>query len=125
MAVICSDTHIHRRRVLAPLAQEGFEMNIHFRRVALSSLLFAAACAAPPSQPGDPGDPGQASPVPPTEQNATSMGVSVMSADAHGRPRLIRAIVPRATLTGLSPQTAARDHIAALAPLWLKQARPT
>lgn len=100
-------------------------MNIRFRRVALSSLLFAAACAAPPSQPGDPGDPGQASPVPPTVQNATSMGVSIMSADALGRPRLIRAIVPRANAMGLSPQAAARDHVTALAPLWIKQARPT
>lgn len=124
--MFCKHAHMHRRSVPAPLAQEGFEtMTVRFRRVALSSLLFAAACAAPPSQPGDPGDPGQASPVSPTEQNATSMGVSIMSADAQGRPRLIRAIVPRANVMGLSPQAAARDHITALAPLWVKQQRPT
>jgi hypothetical protein len=52
------------------------------------------------------------------------MGVSIMSSDALGRPRLIRAIVPRATVAGMAPGEAARDHIAALAPLWIQARRP-
>ncbi len=99
-------------------------MTVRFRTVAVSSLLFAAACAAPASQDPDPGDPGQALPVPSTDQSATGMGVSVQSADAQGRPRLIRAIVPRASRAGMSPAAAARDHVAALASLWVKQAPP-
>ena len=53
------------------------------------------------------------------------MGVSIMSSDVYGRPRLIRAIAPRPSVAGMAPADAARDHIAALAPLWVKQARPT
>ncbi|HZJ64254.1 MAG TPA: M36 family metallopeptidase [Kofleriaceae bacterium] len=44
-----------------------------------------------------------------------------MSQDA-GAPRLMRSIVPRAAAPGLTPQAAARDHVAALAPLWGEQA---
>ncbi|HEU4730867.1 MAG TPA: M36 family metallopeptidase [Kofleriaceae bacterium] len=47
-----------------------------------------------------------------------------MSRDDSGAPRLIRAIVPRPASTGMTPQIAARDHVAALAPLWIKDARP-
>ncbi len=47
-----------------------------------------------------------------------------MSSDASGRPRLIRAIVPRASVVGTSPEVAAREHVAALASLWVKQVRP-
>lgn len=102
-------------------------MFFRFRSLTVSSLLFAAACAAPtPGDPGDsdPGDPGQALPVPPVDQSATSLGVSIMSTDANGTPRLIRTIVPRATVAGTAPAVAARDHVAALASLWVKQARP-
>src|SRR6478609_3246077 len=97
-------------------------MLVRFRTVAVSSLLFAAACSA--TTPDDPVDPGQALPVPVVDQTATSMGVSIMSSDALGRPRLIRAIVPRASVAGMTPAAAARDHIASLAPLWVKQERP-
>jgi fungalysin metallopeptidase (M36)/PA domain-containing protein len=109
-------------------------MLFRFRTLAVPSLLLAAACAAcasptPPSGdpgdpgvPGDPGDPGQ--PVPSTEQDATALGVSIMSSDAAGAPRLIRAIVPRPSVAGMAPEAAARDHVAALAPLWVRQAHP-
>jgi hypothetical protein len=49
--------------------------------------------------------------------------MAIMSTNKAGTPRLIRAIVPRATLAGMAPEQSARDHVAALAPLWLKQAR--
>ena len=52
------------------------------------------------------------------------MGMSVMSADSFGTPRLIRAIVPRPAAAGMTAEVAARDHIAALAPLWVQQAKP-
>jgi hypothetical protein len=93
------------------------------RRFALSSLLFAAACASDmsPTQPGGNTPPGASAPVPTVEQKATALGMSIMSQDA-GAPRLIRAIVPRTAAPGMAPQAAARDHVAALAPLWGPQA---
>ena len=99
-------------------------MFFRFRSLVASSLLFAAACSAP-NPGGDQDDPGQGLPVPLNDQNATSLGVSIMSSDANGAPRLIRAIVPRAVVAGTAPEAAARDHINALASLWVGQARPT
>jgi hypothetical protein len=106
-------------------------MFLRVRTLAASLLVFAAACSTgSPTPPGDPGDPsnpgdtGQGHPVPPVEQNATALGVTIMSSDAAGAPRLIRAIVPRTSPAGMAPQAAARDHVAALAPLWIQQARP-
>jgi hypothetical protein len=59
------------------------------------------------------------------DQIATGLGVSIMSTEATGAPRLIRSIVPRASAAGMTPEAAARDHVAALAPLWLQQAPGT
>ncbi|HZJ65217.1 MAG TPA: M36 family metallopeptidase [Kofleriaceae bacterium] len=95
-------------------------------------MLFAA-CATPsgsPTPPGDPDDPGspdgggKGRPVTPTEQLAVSLGVSIMSSDANGAPRLMRAWKPRASALAAAPEAAARDHVAALAPLWVQQATP-
>ena len=121
-------------------------MFLRFRTLGIPALLCAAACAAcssptpTPGGPGDPGDPGApGNPGDPgnpggtigaggfvgtTDQLATGMGVAVLSADAAGAPRLIRAIVPRPA-AGMAPEAAARDHVAALAPLWVGQAHPT
>ena len=114
-------------------------MFFRFRTLAIPSLLFTAACAAgssptsgdpgspgDPSTPADPGNPipGSGQPTATTEQTATGLGLSIMSSTAQGTPRLIRAIVPRASATGMTPEAAARDHVAALAPLWVQQARP-
>jgi hypothetical protein len=52
---------------------------------------------------------------------ATGLGVSIMSSDAAGAPRLIRSIVPRQGAAGLAPEAVARDHVSALAPLWVDQ----
>jgi hypothetical protein len=103
------------------------------QKLAIPSLLFAAACTAgssptqpdDPSDPGNPvnpGDPGSGRPLNTVDQLATGLGVSVMSSDtATGVPRLIRSIVPRPSAVGMTPEAAARDHVAALAPLWLQQ----
>jgi len=107
-------------------------MLFRFRTLAVPSLLFAAACASdspssPSVDPGAPGTPvnvGPAQPVGPTDQNATTLGMSILSSDASGKPRLVRAIVPRASTAGMSSEQAARDHVTALAPLWLQQERP-
>ena len=72
------------------------------RRFALSSLLFAAACASdmsPTSPPDGDAPPGSSVPMSTVEQRATALGVSIMSLDA-GVPRLMRAIVPRAAAPG-------------------------
>ncbi|HEU4729764.1 MAG TPA: M36 family metallopeptidase [Kofleriaceae bacterium] len=47
-----------------------------------------------------------------------------MASESSGAPRLLRTIVPRAGGPGMTPEAAARDHIAALAPLWVRQAQP-
>ncbi|HMG20916.1 MAG TPA: M36 family metallopeptidase, partial [Kofleriaceae bacterium] len=50
--------------------------------------------------------------------------MAILSSDASGTPRLLRTIVPRASAAGMAPEAAARDHVAALAPLWVRQAQP-
>src|SRR4051812_33532186 len=105
---------------------------IRSRPIALSSLLFAAACAAgssaPPSggagTPGTPGAPGPSQPAAANDQAATALGVAILSSDAAGAPRLIRSIVPRAAPAGMAPQAIARDHVAALTALWVPQGSP-
>jgi len=104
-------------------------MRFRIRTLAIPSLLFATACSTSsspnlPSDPGDPGDPGSGPPVSTVEQTATRLGVSIMASDARGVPRLIRAIVPRAGAVGAAPEVAARDHVAALAALWVPHATP-
>src|SRR6185503_114186 len=99
-----------------------------FRTLAVPSLLFAAACtgdSSPTTDPTDPGNPpgdGPGRPVTTNEQTATGMGVSIMSADPSGAPRLIRTIVPRPGGAGMSASAAARDHVAALSQLYVKNA---
>jgi large repetitive protein len=102
-------------------------MRFRLRSLALPSLLFAAACSAGSPGPDDPGLPGEPGPDQPgitVDQAATNLGVTVMSSDERGVPRLIRAIVPRAGIRGAAPELVARDHVAALAPLWVQRATP-
>jgi large repetitive protein len=89
-------------------------------------LVTACATSSDPLPPpgGSGGDDGKGRPVTSTEQLAVSLGVSIMSSDAGGAPRLMRAWRPRAGAIGAAPEAAARDHVAALAPLWVQQARP-
>jgi hypothetical protein len=63
-------------------------------------------------------------PVSATEQSATAMGMSILSAELNGAPRLMRAISPRTPTSGLTPAAMARDHVAALASLWVQKAPP-
>jgi len=94
---------------------------------ALPSLLLAAACAAgssPTPPPGAATPPGPSRPVTSNDQQATALGVAIMSNDPSGAPRLIRSIVPRAARAGIAPELVAREHVAALAPLWIQQASP-
>src|SRR6185503_5899782 len=98
--------------------------------IVLAVLVTACATSSGPTQPpGDPDvpgspDDGKGRPVTSNEQLAVSLGVSIMSSDATGAPRLMRAWKPRASAIGAAPEAAARDHVAALAPLWVQQARP-
>ena len=100
---------------------------IGFRRFAVSSLLFAAACAtdASPTSP-PPGGPGDLAgkPAAPGDQRAIALGMTIMSTDAAGTPRLMRALVPRAGAAAMAPEAAARDHVAALASLWIDRGSP-
>jgi hypothetical protein len=91
-------------------------------KLTIGSLLLAAACSA--GSPATPpvGGTGPERPLGPNEQAATTMGMTIMSSDAAGAPRLMRAIVPRMPAAGLAPADAARDHVTALAPLWIKHA---
>ena len=107
------------------------------RTIALPSLLFAAACASgsssptPPASspnPGTPSTPG--SPTGPAPiaiqapQAAVALGVTIMAADPAGAPRLVRSIVPRPATAGMATADAARDHVTALAKLWIQKATP-
>ena len=96
-------------------------MRFRVRRLAVSSLVVMAACAqGTPADPPQPDDPGQPPPgARSVDQLATDLGVAVLARDEHGAPRLIRAIVPRAGLSGATPELTARAHIAALAQLWV------
>jgi large repetitive protein len=94
------------------------------RRLTVALVVCSAACTAHPPPAPPPGDPGGGRAVTPTEQTAVSLGVSIMSSDALGVPRLMRSFRPRPSGAGLAPEAAAREHVASLAPLWVQQARP-
>ena len=98
------------------------------RPLVASSLMFAAACAveSPPTSPGPggPGAPGGGRPAPPIEPTAISLGMTVLSSDAAGAPRLMRAIAPRPGAAGQTAEQAARGHVSALASLWLAHGAP-
>jgi hypothetical protein len=91
-------------------------------RALVSPLIFTVACATGPTTSTPPGG------APPsgatTEQIATSFGVAIMASEPSGAPSLLRTIVPRASAPGMTAAAAARDHVAALAPLWVRQAQP-
>ncbi|HEY0990200.1 MAG TPA: hypothetical protein VGD80_24280, partial [Kofleriaceae bacterium] len=53
------------------------------------------------------------------ELTAVALGVAIDAPDDSGAPRLVRAVVPRVAIAGMTPDEAARDHLAALAPLWI------
>ena len=106
-------------------------------RLAIPLLALGAACAAcssnRPRDPGDPGGgpppavpmgPGTTSPGTSNERPEVSLGMTILARDAAGAPRLVRAIRPRAMAAGMTAALAARDHLAALAPLWVDRAKP-
>jgi hypothetical protein len=81
------------------------------------ALALTATCSSsPPPAPTDPGPPK----IQPTaDLAAVALGVTIDARDDRGAPRLIRAIVPRKALVGMTADEAARDHLAALKPLYL------
>jgi hypothetical protein len=101
-------------------------MRFHPRTVTFKSLLFAVACSAGcfPDLAEAPADPGPGQPASSVDQTATGLGMTVMASDERGVPRLMRAIAPRAGQNGATPDVIARDHVAALATLWVKGATP-
>ena len=86
-----------------------------------AALAFAAACSIPPPPPPDP-DPPHTQRT--SDLAAVSLGVAIDARDDGGAPRLVRAVVPRPALAGMAPEAAARDHLAALAPLWIEHRQP-
>lgn len=91
----------------------------------VSSLLCAVACTGGPlsTEPTGPSSgAGPDRPGAPGEPTAVALGMTVLSRD--GAPRLMRSIVPRVRPAGMTLQAAARDHVAALAPLWVGRAAP-
>ena len=101
---------------------------VRSHRLVLPSLLFAAACAAgssaTPPPTGGVGPTGPSQPTTSNDQKATALGVAILSSDPAGAPRLIRSISPRPARAGMAPAALARDHVAALAPLWVPQGSP-
>jgi hypothetical protein len=99
-------------------------------RTLVSPLIFTIACATGPSTPagsGDPADPGNPGAPPSTistDQLATGFGVAILASEPSGAPRLLRTIAPRASAPGATAAAAARDHVAALSALWVRDAQP-
>jgi hypothetical protein len=60
---------------------------------------------------------------PTTDMTAVALGVAIDASDEHGAPRLIRAVVPRSSALGMTPEQAAREHLSVLAPLWISHRR--
>jgi large repetitive protein len=87
----------------------------------LSSILFIAACGVDSSPPEAP-VPDRPAAV--NEQTALSKGMSIMSADAAGAPRLMRAIKPMASAAGMAPTEAAVAQVQELSSLWVQDAQP-
>jgi fungalysin metallopeptidase (M36)/PA domain-containing protein len=96
------------------------------------ALAVTAACSSPSATPpttdptGDPttDPPGVTTPTD-IDRVAVAMGVTIDSRDAFGAPRLVRAISPRRpSVAGMAADQAARDHLNALAPLWVNHQRP-
>src|SRR3954469_25309881 len=90
------------------------------------ALAITAACSSPSSTPTPPttdptGDPAGMLPPNELDRAAVALGMTIDARDASGAPRLIRAIVPRRGVAGMSADQAARDHLAALAPLFMQQ----
>src|ERR1044071_5013051 len=90
------------------------------------ALAITAACSSPstttPPDTDPTGDPPGMQPPNDIDRAAVAMGVTIDARDAFGSPRLIRAIVPRhSSVAGMTADQAARDHLAALTPLWLQQ----
>jgi large repetitive protein len=84
------------------------------------ALALTATCSSSSTPPPDPG-PGKVQPN--GDMVAVSLGVTIDSRDDRGKPRLVRAVVPRAVgVAGMAPNEAARDHLSALTPLYLKNA---
>jgi hypothetical protein len=86
-------------------------------------IVLVAACGDDLTRPV-PTPSGKGRPVTATENLAVSLGVTIMATDGTGTPRLLRAWKPRPVAGGMSPEAAARDHVAALAPLWVQKATP-
>jgi hypothetical protein len=94
-------------------------------------LALAASCAgspttSPPSSPppSSPTTPTPTSPPVDSDVTAVQLGVAIDARASDGAPRLVRAVIPRVAKAGMTPDQAARDHLAALAPLWLSHQRP-
>jgi Zn-dependent metalloprotease len=91
------------------------------RALTTSGLFLALALAACSSHDDDNG---------PTrtpqsnEMAAVSLGVTIVSKNDRGAPRLVRAVIPRPAKQGATVEDAARDHLAALKSLYLTRQQP-
>jgi hypothetical protein len=91
------------------------------RTVVLPGAALAVIATCTSSQPAL--EPGTTRVQPPGDLAAVALSVTIDARDDAGAPRLIRAVVPRPAVAGMTPEDAARDHVAALAPLWVEHRR--
>src|SRR5204862_4819429 len=87
-------------------------------------IALLAACGDDLTRPQVPPPSGKGRPVTAAENLAVSLGVTIMATNASGAPRLLRSWKPRPPAGSMSPEAAARDHVAALATLWVQKATP-
>jgi large repetitive protein len=93
-----------------------------FRKRALTTsglvLTIAAACSSS-------SDDGPTRTPQSNEMAAVKLGVTIVSSDTKGAPRLVRAVIPRRPLkANMTADEAARDHLAAIKQLYLTRQQP-
>src|SRR5215470_7498496 len=102
-----------------PSSEESDMFRIRSIVLPAAALVFAATCSLAPPPP----DPGPSSVQPAIDRAAVALGVAIDARDDRGAPRLVRAVLPRPAPAGsatMTPDAAAREHVAALAPLWIQ-----
>lgn len=90
----------------------------HRQKILSVTAVLAAACSSGGGTAKPP--PGATSPPSAGGSRAIALGMSVLSADDRGKPRILRAVARKPARAGLAAGGAAGDHLAALEPLWLE-----
>src|SRR5262245_23328240 len=82
-------------------------------------LALSASCSSSEEDLGQTREPKTA------EMAAVSLGVTIMSTDDSGAPRLVRTVTNRPARSGVSAEQAAREHLSSLKSLYMTKRAPS